>query len=66
MGASDRGAQPSWQRFIRPIPAWFPAAKFGIFVHWGAYAVPAWAEPTGELGTVEGKTWFRHNPYAEW
>jgi alpha-L-fucosidase len=28
--------------------------------------VPAWAEPTGELGTVDGARWFRHNPYAEW
>ena len=57
---------PPWDRFARPVPAWFPAAKLGIFVHWGAYSVSAWAEPTGELGTVDGPTWFRHNPYAEW
>lgn len=24
------------------IPAWFKDAKLGIFIHWGAYAVPAW------------------------
>ena len=24
------------------IPAWFKDAKPGIFIHWGAYAVPAW------------------------
>lgn len=36
-------------------------------VTWGAYSVPAWAEPIGELGTVDDSaTWFRHNPYAEW
>ena len=59
-------ADPLWSRFDRPTPAWFPAAKLGIFVHWGAYSVPAWAEPTGELGALDDATWFRHNPYAEW
>ena len=55
-----------WDRLKRPVPSWFPDAKFGIFVHWGAYSVPAWAEPVGELGAVEDQVWFRHNPYAEW
>lgn len=32
-------------------PEWFHDAKLGIFIHWGVYAVPAWA-PEGE--------------YAEW
>lgn len=50
----------------RPVPAWFTDAKFGIFVHWGAYSVPAWAEPTGELGVVDPDVWFKRNPYAEW
>ena len=59
-------ADQLWSRFDRPIPEWFTAAKFGIFVHWGAYCVPAWAEPTGELGAVDDETWFKHNPYAEW
>lgn len=56
----------AWEELRRPLPEWFPAAKLGIMVHWGAYSVPAWAEPTGELGAVDGQTWFRHNPYAEW
>ncbi|WP_225994047.1 alpha-L-fucosidase [Actinomadura rudentiformis] len=50
----------------RPVPAWFADAKFGIFVHWGAYSVPAWAEPTGELGAMDPDEQFAHNPYAEW
>lgn len=50
----------------RPVPAWFTDAKFGVFVHWGAYSVPAWAEPTGELGATDPEVWFAHNPYAEW
>ncbi len=34
-----------------PVPDWFNDAKFGIFIHWGAYSVPAWG-PRGS--------------YAEW
>ena len=33
-------------------PYWFDDAKFGIFIHWGVYSVPAWA-PVGQ-------------EYAEW
>ncbi|MFN8252337.1 MAG: alpha-L-fucosidase [Ferruginibacter sp.] len=40
------GAQPyqaSWESLDkRPVPAWFTNAKFGIFIHWGVYAVPGW------------------------
>ncbi|NLO46063.1 MAG: alpha-L-fucosidase [Clostridiales bacterium] len=27
----------------RPIPKWFEDAKFGIFIHWGLYSIPAYA-----------------------
>jgi len=50
----------------RPLPTWAHEATLGIFVHWGAYSVPAWAEPTGALGTVPDEEWFAHNAYAEW
>jgi alpha-L-fucosidase len=40
----------------RPSPAWYPAARFGIFIHWGVYSVPACAP-------VNVKD---ENPYAEW
>jgi len=33
-------------------PNWYADAKFGIFIHWGVYSVPAWA-PVGK-------------EYAEW
>jgi alpha-L-fucosidase len=56
----------NYQRFERDVPQWFTDAKLGIFVHWGPYSVPAWAEPIGELGTIEKQYWFKHNPYAEW
>ena len=29
----------------RPTPQWFLDAKFGIFIHWGVYSVPAWGAP---------------------
>ncbi|WP_373368052.1 alpha-L-fucosidase [Kineococcus rubinsiae] len=63
---SEHVRPENYRRFEREVPAWYRDAKFGIFVHWGAYSVPAWAEPIGELGTIDAKTWFAHNPYAEW
>jgi alpha-L-fucosidase len=39
----------------RPTPAWFTDAKFGIFIHWGVYSVPAYAP------VIPGKL-----AYAEW
>ena len=55
-----------WSDLERPLPAWLPRAKLGIFIHWGAYSVPAWAEPSGALGAVPEEEWFTHNAYAEW
>jgi alpha-L-fucosidase len=55
-----------WTDLDRPLPAWLPRAKLGIFIHWGAYSVPAWAEPSGALGVVPDDYWFTHNAYAEW
>ncbi|KIF72499.1 alpha-L-fucosidase [Streptomyces sp. AcH 505] len=34
-------------------PYWFQDAKFGIFIHWGVYSVPAWA-PVG----VQYAEWY--------
>lgn len=34
-------------------PYWFHDAKFGIFIHWGVYSVPAWA-PVG----VQYAEWY--------
>jgi alpha-L-fucosidase len=36
--------QPNWESLdTRPTPPWFKDAKFGIFIHWGVYAVPGWS-----------------------
>ena len=38
--------QPNWQSLDqRPCPTWYLDAKFGIFIHWGVYSVPAWGAP---------------------
>lgn len=47
----------------RELPTWFDDAKLGIFVHWTAGSVPAFA-PTGTtLHDVES---MGELPYAEW
>ncbi|HEY0944043.1 MAG TPA: alpha-L-fucosidase [Opitutaceae bacterium] len=48
------------------LPAWFDDAKLGIFIHWGIYAVPAWAPPSGQFGKLPETEFFKRNPYAEW
>jgi alpha-L-fucosidase len=35
--------QPAWESLDkRPVPQWFKDSKFGIFIHWGVYAVPGY------------------------
>ena len=59
--------EPTWDSIDQhKTPEWFQNAKFGIFIHWGLYSVPAWAPPTGELGKIDWNVWFVNNPYAEW
>ena len=59
---------PEWDSIRRhSLPDWYDEAKLGIFIHWGAYSVPAWAKPTCALGDVPtDEGWFTNNPYAEW
>ncbi len=39
--------QPNWESLdSRPTPQWWQDAKFGIFIHWGIYAVPAYTRST--------------------
>ncbi len=41
--AQDK-VEPNWESIdARPVPEWFGDAKFGIFIHWGPYSVPAWS-----------------------
>jgi len=37
--------KPTWQSLSsHPVPQWYQDAKFGIFIHWGVYSVPAYHE----------------------
>jgi alpha-L-fucosidase len=53
----------------RACPAWFQDAGFGIFIHWGIFAIPAWA-PRGraihDLMRDHYDDMNAHIPYAEW
>ena len=52
-----------------PVPQWFEDAKFGIFIHWGLFSIPAFAAKSGSISDA-----FRDNydiavaqtPYCEW
>jgi alpha-L-fucosidase len=34
--------QPTWESIQKySVPSWYRDAKFGIFIHWGVYSVPA-------------------------
>lgn len=49
--------EANWESLdSREIPEWFQNAKFGIFIHWGVYSVPAY-RPVSEK---------RYASYAEW
>ena len=51
--------QPDWASLDkRPVPSWFTDVKFGIFIHWGVYSVPAWAPANADIGV--------YAKYAEW
>jgi Alpha-L-fucosidase len=41
--AQAQSYTPDWESLDkRPVPAWFSNDKFGIFIHWGMYAVPGY------------------------
>ena len=49
--------EPDWSSLRNhTTPQWLRDAKFGIYTHWGVYAVPA-CGPNG--------TWYAHNMYRE-
>jgi alpha-L-fucosidase len=46
---------PSWDSLTGyRVPAWYEDGKFGIFIHWGVYAVPAF-----------GNEWYPRNMYQQ-
>lgn len=46
---------PTWESLSRyEIPQWYQDAKFGIFIHWGVYSVPAF-----------GSEWYPRQMYID-
>lgn len=56
----------------RPLPSWFREAGLGIFIHWGPFAVPAFApvpEPGKSLPDLlreDPRHMGERLPYSEW
>jgi len=50
--------QPTWEsiRMYAHVPEWLRHGKFGIYTHWGPYAVHAFGENT---------TWYSHALYSD-
>ena len=47
--------EPTWESLLQyEIPEWYINAKFGIFIHWGPYCVPAF-----------GNEWYPRRMYLE-
>ena len=47
--------RPDWESLQKyEVPEWYKDAKFGIFIHWGVYSVPAF-----------GNEWYPRNMYRE-
>jgi alpha-L-fucosidase len=52
LATGEQRYEPNWESIdARETPQWFTDAKFGVFICWGLYSVPAW--------TPKGK-------YSEW
>ena len=47
--------RPEWESLQRyEVPEWYQDAKFGVFIHWGVYSVPAF-----------GSEWYPRDMYRE-
>src|SRR5215471_4379484 len=55
-GVDQQGPfRPDWESLpTYEAPEWYKDAKFGIFIHWGVYSVPAF-----------GNEWYPRNMYRE-
>ncbi|MDE2127191.1 MAG: alpha-L-fucosidase [Armatimonadetes bacterium] len=55
---------PSWPGITGQfgVPQWYKDAKFGIFIHWGAYSVPAFgSEWYPRMMYIQGSPEYRHH-----
>src|ERR1700744_5437963 len=55
MDSYAQNYRPDWESLDRrAVPQWYQDAKFGIFIHWGVYSVPAFSKK-GEYAE-----WYQH------
>jgi alpha-L-fucosidase len=55
MSLPDGPFEPTWESLAGVgVPKWYMDGKFGIFIHWGVYSVPAF-----------GNEWYPRNMYLE-
>jgi alpha-L-fucosidase len=61
--ASAGPFRPEWQSLANyQVPDWYKDAKFGIFIHWGLYAVPAFgSEQYPRAMYTEGSKVYKHH-----
>jgi alpha-L-fucosidase len=61
--ASAGPFHPEWQSLANyQVPDWYKDAKFGIFIHWGLYAVPAFgSEQYPRAMYTEGSKVYKHH-----
>jgi alpha-L-fucosidase len=51
----DGPFKDTWESLSKyRVPIWYEEAKFGIFIHWGVYSVPAY-----------GSEWYSRNMYVQ-
>src|SRR5690242_19421956 len=57
------GFRPDWESLQHfEVPDWYKDAKFGIFIHWGVYSVPAFgSEWYPRIMYVQGSPEFHHH-----
>jgi alpha-L-fucosidase len=55
--------RPDWESLQKyEAPQWYRDAKFGIFIHWGVYSVPAFgSEWYPRLMYIEGSPEYKHH-----
>lgn len=60
--------KPTWESIrSHRAPDWYFGAKFGIFLQWGLYSVPAFASTKYPFQSIPfEQEWFRENAFSEY
>jgi len=63
VGMNHGPFRPDWVSLMRyTVPTWYDNAKFGIFIHWGVYSVPAFgSEWYSRLMYQQGSPEYKHH-----